>query len=77
MANGTLQPLSGKTVVNRPPVGLFANCSSKKEMVTKGESLVVVESEGTRARLSSTQKQLALFRYENQLFNLLLDQSGR
>ena len=38
---------------------------------------MVVESEGTKARLQSTQKQLALFRYENQLFNLLLDQSGR
>ena len=38
---------------------------------------MVVESEGTEARLQSTQKQLALFRYENQLFNLLLDQSGR
>ena len=38
---------------------------------------MVVESEGTKARLQSTQKQLALYRYENQLFNLLLDQSGR
>ena len=46
-------------------------------MVAKGKALVVVESEGTKARLQSTQKQLALFRYENQLFNLLLDQSGR
>ena len=39
--------------------------------------LMVVESEGTKARLQSTEKQLALLRYENQLFNLLLDQSGR
>ena len=38
---------------------------------------LVVESEGTKARLQATEKQLALFRYENQLFNLLLDQSGR
>ena len=37
---------------------------------------MVVESEATKARLQSTQKQLALVRYENQLFNLLLDQSG-
>ena len=46
-------------------------------MVAKGESLMVVESEATKARLQATEKQLALFRYENQLFNLLLDQSGR
>ena len=38
---------------------------------------MVVESEGTKARLLATEKQLALFRYENQLFNLLLDHSGR
>ena len=38
---------------------------------------MVVESEGTKARLQSTKKQLALYRYENQLFNILLDQSGR
>ena len=36
----------------------------------------MIESEGTKARLQATQKQLALYRYENQLFNLLLDQLG-
>ena len=46
------------------------------EMVAKGETLMIVESEATKARLQSTQKQLALLSYENQLFNLLLDQSG-
>ena len=46
-------------------------------MVAKGDELMVVESEATKARLQATKKQLALFRYENQLFNLLLDQSGR
>ena len=38
---------------------------------------MVVESEGTRARLQATEKQLALYRYENQLYNLLLDQAGQ
>ena len=78
MASGTLQPLSGKTVVISPTGGIIRELFvGEGEMVTKGESLVVVESEGTRARLNSTQKQLALFRYENKLFNILLDQSGR
>ena len=36
---------------------------------------MVVESEGTKARLRSTEKQLALFAMKN--FRLLLDQSGR
>ena len=31
----------------------------------------------TKARLLSTQIQLALVHYENQLFNLLLDQEGQ
>ena len=48
-----------------------------ERLVEKGEALMVVESEGTKARLQSTQKQLALFRYENQLFNMLLIKSGR
>ena len=38
---------------------------------------MVVESEGTKARLVSTHKQLDLLLYENQLFNFLLDQSGQ
>ena len=32
--------------------------------------LMVVENEGTKAQTLSTKKQLALVRYENQLFNL-------
>jgi HlyD family secretion protein len=46
------------------------------DLVTQGELLMVVESEGTKAQLQATQKQLALYRYENSLFNLLLDQFG-
>ena len=78
VANGSLQPLTGKRTVSSPAGGivreLFVN---EGDLVAKGEVLMVVESEGTKARLQATEKQLAMFRYENQLFNLLLDQAGR
>ena len=72
VANGTLQPMSGKMTVAhlRGIVSeLFVN---EGEIVTEGARLMVVESEGTNARLQSTKKQL-LCSYENQLFNVLLD----
>ena len=78
VANGTLQPLTGKRIVSSPSGGIVRDLFvSEGEMVTEGDLLMVVESEGTKARLQSTEKQLALLRYENQLFNLLLDQSGK
>ena len=78
IAGGTLQPLSGKMIVSSPVGGIVSELRvNEGEMVTKDQVLVVVESEGTKARLQSTDKQLAMLRYENQLFNLLLDQSGR
>ena len=68
LATGTLQPLSGKMIVSSPAGGIVRELFvSDGEMVMKGDSLMVVESEGTKARLQSTQKQLAMFRYENQL----------
>ena len=77
-ATGTLEPMSGKMIVSSPSGGIVRELFvSDGEIVTEGETLMVVESEGTIARLQSTQKQLALVRYENQLFNLLLDQSGQ
>lgn len=77
-ASGTLQPLSGKMIVSSPSGGIVQELFvSDGELVQKGEKLMVVESEATEASLNSTQKQLALYRYENQLFNLLLDQSGQ
>ena len=77
-ATGTLEPISGKMIVSSPSGGIVRELFvSDGEIVTEGETLMVVESEGTIARLQSTQKQLALVRYENQLFNLLLDQSGQ
>tara|TARA_Y100001933_G_C18980421_1_gene556438 strand:+ start:669 stop:1976 length:1308 start_codon:yes stop_codon:yes gene_type:complete len=78
MASGTLQPVSGKMIVSSPAGGIVRELYVKEgEMVAKGESLMVVESEATKARLQATQRQLALLSYENQLFNLLLDQEGR
>ncbi len=77
MAGGTLQPLSGKMTVSSPSGGIVRQLFvSDGDIVDKGDVLIVVESEGTKARLQSTEKQLALYLYENQLFNLLLDQSG-
>ncbi len=78
MAGGTLQPLSGKMIVSSPSGGIVRELFvSEGEMVVEDQKLMVVESDGTKARLQATEKQLALFLYENQLFNLLLDQSGR
>ena len=78
VANGTLQPVSGKMIVSSTTAGIVRELFvADGDIVAKGETLMVVESEGTKARLQSTLKQLALYQYENQLFNLLLDQQGR
>ena len=60
IAGGTLQPLSGKMIVSSPSGGIVRDLFVRDgEMVTK-EALMVVESEGTKARLQSTRRQLAL-----------------
>ena len=76
-ATGTLQPLSGKMIVSTPVGGIV-----REVFVTDGDWWIKVKNlllskVKVRKHVSITQKQLALFRYENQLFNLLLDQSGR
>ena len=77
LASGTLQPVSGKITVSSPAGGIVRKLFvSDGDLVSQGEPLMVVESEGTKARLESTEKQLILYRYENKLFNLLLDQQG-
>jgi hemolysin D len=77
LASGTLQPVSGKITVSSPSGGIVRKLFvSDGDLVKQGEPLMVVESEGTKARLDSTEKQLVLYRYENKLFNLLLDQQG-
>ena len=56
-AGGTLQPLTGKMIVSSSSGGIVRELFvSEGEMVAKGEKLIVVESEGTKARLKSTQK---------------------
>ena len=77
VASGTLEPSSGKTTVNSPSGGIVRQLFVQDgQEVSEGSALMVVESEGTRAKLEATNKQLAFYRYENQLYNLLLDQSG-
>jgi hemolysin D len=77
LASGTLQPVSGKITVSSPSGGIVRKLFvSDGDLVKQGEPLMVFESEGTKARLDSTEKQLVLYRYENKLFNLLLDQQG-
>jgi len=77
VASGTLEPSSGKLSVKTPSGGIVRQIWIKDgQFVQRGTPLLVVESEATTAKLLNTRKQLALLRYENQLFNLLLDQSG-
>ena len=49
-AGGTLQPLTGKMIVSSSSGGIVRELFvSEGEMVAKGEKLIVVESEGTKA----------------------------
>ncbi len=77
MAIGTLEPATGKVAVKTPTGGIVRQLFVKEgEEVSLGEPLMVVQNEGTEAQLAATRKQLAIYRYENQLYNLLLDQQG-
>lgn len=76
-AIGTLEPATGKVAVKTPTGGIVRQLFVKEgEKVSLGEPLMVVQNEGTEAQLAATRKQLAIYRYENQLYNLLLDQQG-
>ena len=71
-ASGTLQPVSGKMIVSAPVGGIVRDLFvSDGEMVTKGKS-DGCGKEGTKARLYSTQKQLALFVYETSFLTFFL-----
>ena len=73
-ATGRLEPSSGQITVTSPSGGIVSQIFvSDGEKVLQGNPLVVIESKGTQARLSATSKQLAFYRYENTLYNLLLD----
>ena len=77
VASGTLEPASGRQSVKTPAGGIVRKLWVKDgQLVKRGDPLMVVESEATVAKLLNTRKQLALLRYENELYNLLLDQSG-
>ena len=77
-ATGTLEPASGKLIVKSPDGGIVRQLWVKDgQFVTKGAPLLRVENDGVSARLLATKKQLAIFEYENQLYNLLLDHSGK
>ena len=77
-ASGTLEPASGKLVVKSPDGGIIRQLWVKDgQFVTRGTPLLRVENDGVSARLLATRKQLAIIQYENQLYNLLLDHSGR
>ncbi|KZR84355.1 Hemolysin secretion protein D, chromosomal [Prochlorococcus marinus str. MIT 1342] len=77
MAIGTLEPVIGKVAVNTPTGGIVRRLFVKEgEEVSLGDPLMVVQNEGNEAQLAATRKQLAIYRYENQLYNLLLDQQG-
>ncbi len=76
-AIGTLEPASGKVAVKTPTGGIVRQLFVKEgEKVSLGEPLIVVQNEGTEAELAATRKQLAIYQYENKLYNLLLDQQG-
>jgi hemolysin D len=77
-ATGVLEPLTGKVQVKSPSGGIVRRLwVSEGQFVQQGTPLLVVENQGLRARLLAVNKQLALLRYENQLYNILLDGSGR
>ena len=78
VASGTLEPASGRQSVKTPSGGIVRKIWVKDgELVKQGDPLMVVESEATTAKLLTAKKQLALVRYENTLFNLLLDNTDR
>ena len=77
VAVGTLQPSIGKVVVNSPSSGIVRELFVEDgEYVNKGSKLMIIESKGTAARLEAVKKRLAFYQYENQLYNLLIDNSG-
>ena len=77
-ANGTLEPASGKVDVRSTSGGIVKKLWVREgQLVRVGERLVEIENLGLQARLSTTARQLALLKYENSLFNKLIDAGGR
>ncbi len=73
-ASGTLVPIEGEMTIKSPSGGIVRQLWVKDgQLVNQGSPLLLVENDGLRAQLDTTQKQLALLRYENTLYNILLD----
>jgi len=73
-ATGSLVPIEGEMTIKSPSGGIVRQLWVKDgQLVQQGAPLLLVENDGLRAQLDTTQKQLALLRYENELYNILLD----
>ena len=77
-ATGTLEPTLGKVVVKSPSGGIVRNIWVEEgEFVPNGHRLVRIENLGIKAQLEAVKRQLALFTYENDLLNMLIDGQGQ
>lgn len=76
-ATGSLEPTLGKVDVRTTTGGIVRRLWVKEgQRVRAGDPLAAVENLGLKARLDSTSRQLALLRYENSLYNRLIDGKG-
>jgi HlyD family secretion protein len=76
-AVGRLEPATGSIDVRSTTPGIVKHLWVKEgQEVRSGDRLAEIENLGLRARLESTNRQLQLLRYENQLLNLLIDRGG-
>lgn len=77
-AFGTLEPVLGKVVVKSSSGGIVRDIWVEEgELVPVSHRLVRIENLGTKAQLEAVRRQLALFTYENDLLNLLIDGQGQ
>lgn len=76
-ATGSLEPTLGKVDVRTTTGGIVRRLwVTEGQRVRVGDPLAAVENLGLKARLDSTSRQLALLRYENSLYNRLIDGKG-
>jgi len=76
-ATGSLEPTLGKVDVRTTTGGIVRRLWVREgQRVRVGDPLAAVENLGLKARLDSTSRQLALLRYENSLYNRLIDGKG-
>ena len=76
-ASGTLVPVEGEMMIKSPSGGIVRQLWVKDgQLVSRGQPLLLVENDGLKAQFQTTEKQIALLRYENTLYNELLDRPG-